>query len=61
LEQREKFKDELRKIAEEKIIWMDEAGIEEILEREYGKGARGERVMGEITGKRVPRTHGLEG
>ena len=35
---------------------MDEAGIEERLEREYGKAPRGERVIGEITGKRVPRT-----
>jgi transposase len=54
-EQRQKFQEELSKIPKEKIIWMDEAGIEEILEREYGKAPKGERVIGEITGKRVPR------
>ena len=54
--QRQKFQEQLSLIAQEKIIGMDEAGIEEILERQYGKAPLGERLMGEITGKRVSRT-----
>ena len=36
-------------------IYLDESGINQFLHRNYGRSARGERVQGEISGKRFAR------
>ena len=36
-------------------IYLDESGINEYLHREYGRGLRGQKVLGEISGKRFAR------
>ena len=46
----------VREIPPEKLVWVDETGIEEHLIRAYGRNKRGERLYADIPGKRVART-----
>lgn len=36
-------------------VYLDESGINQYLHREYGRGIRGKKVFGEISGKRFAR------
>ena len=39
----------------EKLIWVDETGMDAFLFREYGRAPRGEKVFGEISGRKYKR------
>jgi transposase len=54
-EKRKKFVEEISKIDESKIFWVDESGINEHLIREHGRAPRGEKVYGERSGKKFDR------
>lgn len=52
---RKSFLEELDKIPEEDRIYLDESGINQYIYREYGRAPRGEKILGEISGKRFAR------
>ena len=52
---------EISKISPEKIIWVDEAGIDEIIYRPYARTDQGKRAYSDITGQRVSRTTIISG
>jgi transposase len=54
--ERATFRSVVREIPPEKIIWVDETGIEEHLIRPYGRKKRGERLFTDVPGNRVGRT-----
>lgn len=54
--ERATFASVVREIPPEKIIWVDETGIEEHLMRTHARGMRGQRVHADVPGKRVGRT-----
>ena len=54
--ERTAFLEEVSEIPSDRIIWMDEAGIDEILYREYAYESKGKRAYSDVTGKRVART-----
>lgn len=54
-EARQRFLEELEKIPPENRIYMDESGVDETLQRQYGRALRGEEVSGEISGKKANR------
>ena len=39
----------------EKLVYIDESGIDKFISREYGWGAKGSKVVGEISGRRYTR------
>jgi transposase len=45
----------LEKIPSEQRVYLDESGINEYLHREYARSLRGDKVFGEISGKRFAR------
>ncbi len=53
MEYQEKIKD----IPKEKIAYIDESGIDSCLYREYAYAPRGEKVYGEILGRKFKRTN----
>ena len=54
-EKRQAFFEETKDIDADKIFWVDESGINEDLVREHGRAPRGEKVYGEISGKKFDR------
>lgn len=50
---REEFFQSIKDISADRLIWVDECGVEERIARLYGRSNRGERVYGEISGKRT--------
>ena len=54
-EKRANFKKEISKISSQTLAYIDEAGIDKHLVREYGWGNIGTRVAGEVSGKRYAR------
>jgi transposase len=46
----------VKEIPPERIIWVDETGIEEQMHRTHAREIIGKRAMSNISGKRVPRT-----
>lgn len=54
--ERTTFDSVVREIPPERIIWVDETGIEEHLIRPYGRKKRGERLFSDVPGVRVGRT-----
>jgi DDE superfamily endonuclease len=46
----------VKQIPSEKIVWVDETGIEERMYRPYAREIIGKRAFSNISGKRVPRT-----
>jgi transposase len=51
----------VKELPPEKIIWMDEAGIDEILYRPYAYELQGKRAYSDVTGKRISRTTVMAG
>lgn len=45
----------------EDIVYIDESGIDECYGREYGLAPRGEKVLGEVSGKRYKRLNVVAG
>lgn len=54
-EKREAFLEELKNIPLEDRIYLDESGINRYLFRSSGRGPRGEKVIGEVSGTRFAR------
>lgn len=54
--ERATFASVVREIPPEKIVWVDETGIEERIHRKYAREIIGKRAVSNISGKRVPRT-----
>ncbi|WP_052354730.1 transposase [Candidatus Protochlamydia sp. R18] len=52
---REEFKKELKKIAQEDHVYLDESGINECLKRHRGRAFRGEKVYSAVSGHRFAR------
>lgn len=50
-DKRQEFLSRLASIPFEKRVWVDECGVEEEVERPYGRAPRGKRVYGERSGK----------
>lgn len=50
------FQSVVRDIPPERIIWVDETGIEEQMHRTHAREIIGKRAFSNISGKRVPRT-----
>ena len=49
------FADQLEKIPLNQRIYLDESGINDYLYREFARGLRGKKVIGEMSGKRFAR------
>jgi transposase len=60
-EERIAFQAAMEKIPPNKVVWMDESGIDEILYRPYAYEKKGKRAYSDITGKRISRTTMIAG
>jgi len=49
------FRENLKKIPEEKRIYIDESGINEYLHRQSARALRGEKIYGAVSGNRYQR------
>jgi Transposase and inactivated derivatives len=49
--------EEIAAIPEEKLKYVDETGLDEYLNREYGRAPRGEKVVEKQSGKKFKRTN----
>ena len=49
--------EEIAAIPEEKLKYVDETGVDEYLNREYGRAPRGEKVVEKQSGKKFKRTN----
>ena len=54
-EKRNEFKKQLEKINPEQVVYIDEAGIDNRLYREYARAPRGQKIYAEIPGKKRER------
>ena len=54
-EKRRFFLKQIAQISKKDILYIDESGIDEFAHREYGWAPKGEKVHGEISGKRYAR------
>jgi isftu1 transposase len=55
------FIEALSKYASDKIVYIDESGIDKFISREYGRGLKGQQVVGEVSGKRYARESFIAG
>jgi transposase len=55
------FLTKLKELDPEKIVYIDESGIDSSLYREYARSARGKRVKTDICGKKSERTSLISG
>lgn len=60
-EKRQEFAQTISQIEPEGIVYVDECGFDAPLTREFGYSAIGERLIGEVTGKRFNRTSIIAG
>lgn len=54
--ERATFRAVVAQIHADRIVWVDETGIEERLYRTHARTVRGTRALGDISGKRIGRT-----
>ena len=52
---------EIETIAPEKIVYLDESGVDNKVYREYGRALRGREVPGEVSGKKANRLSVIAG
>jgi transposase len=52
-QKRKEFLRSLENIPPDKLVWIDECGIDEEIERLYARGIKGQRIHGDISGKRT--------
>ena len=50
-ESRQTFLEEIKDIPLDKLVYLDESGVNENLQREFGWSPRGEKIHGDISGK----------
>ncbi len=60
-EKRAEFKKQLEKIDSDKLVYIDEAGVDNRLYREYARAPRGQKVYAEIPGKKRERVSVIGG
>jgi transposase len=60
-EKRAEYAEKISEIPAERIVYIDECGIDEHLTREYGKSPRGVPVYGEVSGKKFDRLNIIAG
>jgi transposase len=48
VEKRQEHQETIRQVEPERLIFLDEAGATTSMTRQYGRGAKGERVVGEV-------------
>ncbi|PJD95727.1 MAG: hypothetical protein CK426_04145 [Legionella sp.] len=53
--------EELSKFPPDKIVYIDESGIDKFISREYGWGLKGQQVIGEVSGRRYARESFIAG
>ncbi|NBV29598.1 IS630 family transposase [bacterium] len=52
---RREFQERIKHIAKERLVFLDESGIDTFVSRHFGRAQRGEKIQGEISGKRYAR------
>ena len=45
----------------DKLVYIDESGIDKFISREYAWGLRGDKIIGEVSGKRYARESFIAG
>ena len=60
-QKRQQFEAKLDGISSDKIVYIDESGINQYLYRTRGRALRGKKVYGEISGKRFKRESFIAG
>lgn len=55
------FLTELKKNNPNKLVYIDESGIDKFISREYGWGLKGNKVIGEVSGRRYARESFIAG
>lgn len=55
------FKTEIKNLSPDKLVYIDEAGIDKFITREYAWGFIGKRVPGEVSGLRYARESFIAG
>lgn len=53
------FLERLKEVEPERLVYVDESGLEENFQREFGYCLRGERLFGERSGKRFVERHSI--
>jgi len=43
---------EIERVNPENLVWLDESGIDEFLQRDYARAARGKQIISEVRGKK---------
>ena len=51
----------IKRISVKNIVYVDECGIDQCLYREYARSPRGQKVIGQISGKKFKRTNIVAG
>ncbi len=52
---RREFQKKVALIEKEKLVFVDESGVDTFVSRQYGRAPRGKKIHGEISGKRFAR------
>ena len=52
---RQEFQERIKCIAKDRLVFLDESGIDTFVSRHFGRAQRGEKIQGEISGKRYAR------
>ena len=52
---RQEFQERIQFIAKDRIVFIDESGIDSFVSRHFGRAPSGEKIQGEISGKRYAR------
>ena len=51
------YLEKIKDIPEERIVYVDETGIDKCLSRKYGRSPKGARVYGKVYGHKFERTN----
>ena len=51
------YLEKIKDVPKEKIVYIDETGIDNCLSRQYGRSPKGERVYGKVYGHKFKRTN----
>lgn len=55
-EKRREFLAEIEQVNPADLVWLDESGIDEFLQRDYARAPRGKQVISEVYGRKYGRT-----
>ena len=53
-EKRKEFLKTIEMIPQDQVVYVDEAGIDQFMYRPYARALRGEKVFGQISGRKYP-------